>query len=306
MQFDGLIYFFLVIAIGYAVMRLRVLPDSAPDVLPPVLINICYPALVLQTFSGVDTKELLSTGLPVVIATLCITFFLYFSSYFFYRRQPRARIPLLRFITGIGNVTYVAIPLLSVFLSEEAMFIVVIHGAVQDFLIWSLYQQLFLRGDPSSKGHLWKKLLTNPCLIAAVAGVILVLSGASLPSFLQITAEKIAATTSPIALLFLGMLIQRYGLWTWRKDRGAMLFAACKVLAMPCAVFAVLQFFLPTTSALLLAFVFGSPSPLTSVVWAKQYQGDVPFAVNCCLASTLLFLAAGSIAMLAFTSFGLL
>ena len=42
--------------------------------------------------------------------------------------------------------------------------------------------------------------------------------------------------------------------------------------------------------ALLLAILFGSPAPLTGVVWSKAYGGDAELAVHCTIASTLLFL----------------
>ena len=137
-QINGLIFFFLVIFIGYFATKSRLLPKEAADVLPAVLLNICYPAMILDTFIHIDTESLLHTGLPVALATLGVTAVLFFVALLLFRKQPAYRKPLLCIMTGIGNTSYVAIPLLSVFLPAAGMFIAIVNSAVQDILIWTL------------------------------------------------------------------------------------------------------------------------------------------------------------------------
>lgn len=304
MQLDGLIYFFLMICIGYFAAKSRLLPQIVEDALPSLLLNICYPALILVTFASTDTAKLLDTGLPVVITTLIVTVLLYFLSYFLFRRMAPNRIALMRFITGVGNVTYVAIPLLSIFLSEEAMLVVILNCTAQDFLIWTLYQQLFLRGG--CKKQVVKKLFTSPCILAVLLGTLLAAFQLCLPSFVQMTLDSITATTSPIALLYLGMLVKRYGLLAWRRDKTAIAYSVGKIIVLPLILFGIFQFFLSVQTSIVLAIAFGSPAPLTSMVWAREYDGDVPLSVNCCIASTLLFLIVMSAALLLLTNFGIL
>ena len=305
-QINGLIFFFLTIFIGYFAAKSRLLPAEAADVLPAVLINICYPAMILDTFTHIDTEALLHTGLPVALATLGVTVVLFFASLWMFRRQPARRKPLLCIMTGIGNTSYVAIPLLSVFLGAEGMFIAIINSAVQDILIWTLYHPLFLGAGTKDKKELLRKIFTSPCLIAAVAGVVLAACRVTLPSFLQVTVSRLSDTTAPVALLFLGALICRHGLLSWRRDRLAMVYALAKVLALPPVIYAVLQFFLPASTTLLLAVLFASPAPLTAVVWSKMYDSDERLAVNGCISSTLLYLAVAGGALYLFSQYGLL
>lgn len=304
MQIDGLLFFVLMLCIGYGVARLKLVSAQAADVLPGVLINVCYPGMVLHTFSSADPQSLLTTGLPTVAATLAVTLTLFFASLLLFRRAPRERRAYWRFVTGIGNVTYAAIPLLSVFLPEEVMLLCIIHGAVQDFLIWSLYHPLFLGSSAGNRRELIVKTVTSPCLLAAVAGVVLAAFGLKLPSFLQLTVDTLSGVTSPLALLLLGILLHRYGALSWRRDRSAIVYSLLKVIALPCLLFFPLRAFLDTQTALLLAILFGSPAPLTGVVWSKEYGGDPELAVHCTIASTLLFLVAAGGAMLLLCHFG--
>lgn len=305
MPLDNLCFFFLMILIGYGAARSGLVSDKAPDVLPGVLLNICYPGMVLHTFTTTDAETLLTTGLPTAAATLAVTGVLFFSSLLVFRRSPVSRRAYWRFVTGIGNVSYAAIPLLSVFLPSEAMLLCVIHGAVQDFLIWSLYHPLFLGSSAKSRKELVRKTLTSPSLIAAVAGVLLAVFQVQLPSFLQSTVNTLNTMTSPLALLLLGTLICRYGALNWRRDRLAIQYALLKIVALPFALFWILRCFMDTEQAFLLAILFGSPAPLTGVVWCKEYGGDAELAVDCTICSTLMFLVVMSAVLLLGKTLGL-
>lgn len=305
-QINGLIFFFLAILIGYFATKARMLPETAADVLSAALINICYPAMILDTFIHIDTDSLLHTGLPVAAASLCVTVVLFFLALWLFREQSAKRKSLLCIMTGIGNTSYVAIPLLSVFLSAEGMFIAIVNSAVQDILIWSLYHPLFLGSGTKDKKELLRKIFTSPCLIAVIVGVIMAAYRVSLPSFLQVTVSRLSDTVAPVALLFLGALICRHGLLSWRRDRMAIVYAFAKVLVLPLVVYAVLCLFLPASTTLLLAILFASPAPLTAVVWSKIYDSDEHFAVNGCISSTLLYLIVASAALYLFSQMGLL
>ena len=78
MSLDSLIFFFLMLAIGYGVARTKLISEQAADTLPGVLLNVCYPGMVLHTFTTTDPRVLLETGLPTAIATLAVTFALFF------------------------------------------------------------------------------------------------------------------------------------------------------------------------------------------------------------------------------------
>lgn len=300
MTLNNLIFFFLMIFIGYGVARTKLVSDKTADALPGVLLNVCYPGMVLHTFTTTDPQSLLKTGLPTAVATLAVTFVLFFGSLLVFRRAPQRHRAYWRFVTGIGNVAYAALPLMSVFLSGEAMLLCVIHSAVQDFLIWSLYHPLFLGSAAKSRRELVKKTLTSPSLIAALVGLALAVFQIKLPSFLQYTVDTLNTMTSPLALLLLGVLICRYGALSWRRDRLAIGYSLLKVIALPFVLFWILRCFMDLQQAFLLAVLFGSPAPLTGVIWSVEYGGDAELAVHCTICSTLLYLLVMSAALAIF------
>lgn len=291
MQFNGILFFVIVICVGYLSVRTKLVPESATDVLPPLLLNVCFPAMLFTNFAQTDIQALIGVGVPTVIATLVFCLLPFFVSIPLFRRADPARRPILRYLSGIGNNSFVCIPLLSLFLTKSEMSVVFIHGAVVDFLIWGVHHQVFLGSTEGGRGQIVKKVLLTPNLIAVVCGVLCSVFSVTLPDFLTYTLDGLAAAVSPIALLFIGMLICRYGLFGWIRSRTAILYSLWKVLALPCIVFAALYFLLPLRTACILAIVLGAPAPVTAVLWAKQYGKDTKLAVDCLIPSTILYFA---------------
>ncbi len=296
MQLDGFFFFIIVIAIGYFAVRVKLVNDRAADSLSAILLNVCFPAMVLKNFLNTDTEQLLQTGLSTVIASLVFSLLPFAVSLILFRNSQSERKTLFRYISGVGNTSFVCIPLMSLFLGPGQMLIVFVHGAVMDILIWTVHHQLFLGSSSDSWKQIFKKMFTSPCLIALLLGIILCIFKVRLPSALQYTIDALEATVSPLALLFIGMLICRYGLLGWVKCRDAIVYSLWRVLLYPCIVFAVLYWILPLQAALILAMLFGSPTPITAVLWCKEYKQDSKLVVNCLIPSTVLyFLVMGSL-----------
>lgn len=299
MQFNGFLFFVIVICVGYFAVKCKLVPQSATDVLPSLLLNVCFPAMLFTNFAQRDANELLGVGVPTVIATLVFALLPFFISVPLLRKTEPAARPVLRYIAGIGNTSFVCIPLLSLFLTDGEMSIVFIHGAVMDLLIWGMHHQIFIGTTEGSRGQIVKRALLTPSLIAMTAGILCSVFAVKLPEFLTYTLDGVAASVSPIALLFIGMLICRYGLFGWIRSKTAILYSLWKVLVLPAVVFAVLYFLLPFKTACILAILLGSPAPVTAVLWAKQYGKDAKLAVDCLIPSTILYFAVmGTILML--------
>ncbi len=139
MRESELIFFFLIIAIGYFSAHFRVFSEDTVAIIPQLLMNIFYPALIFASFLQIDIGSLTGSGLPVFSATIVFTLSLYWVSGILLRKKPPEQQMLIRFQAAIGNVTYAAIPLFSVFFGPSATIIAIVHSTAQDLLIWSVY-----------------------------------------------------------------------------------------------------------------------------------------------------------------------
>lgn len=291
MQLDALLYLIVLVCVGFISVKLRLLPDEVTEALPPLLTNICYPAMILSLLSSLSGKDLASSGLKIVIITVVVTLSLYFISKIVLRKMERPQRILFNFMLGIGNVTYVGIPIISIFFGSDGVYLALIHGLVQDVLLWILYFPTYLNKEDKVKVRLYR----NPCFVALMIGMLLAITQARLPEFLSFSLDKLSSITSPVALLFLGTIIAKYGTFGWIKSVPSMAASAIKVLVVPLLLFCLLSIFTDRYTSLLMSILFACPAPIMSIVWAKQYDGDVALSTNCCICSTLLYLTAMSI-----------
>ena len=72
-QMSALVFLLLTVCIGYFAAKTGLISDHAGDGFVQLLFNICYPAMILETFATVDVSVLLGTGLPVLVATAIVT-----------------------------------------------------------------------------------------------------------------------------------------------------------------------------------------------------------------------------------------
>lgn len=296
MQLDGFLFFLIAILIGYLFTKIKLISPQAADVLPSVLMNVFFPAMLFNTFANANAGELLSAGLPTLLSTLIFSLLPFFVCSFLLRKADGEKRALLRYIAGVGNTSFVCIPLLRLFLSDSQMLIVFVHGAVMDFLIWGVHHQIFLGSGKQNIPQILKKIFASPCLIAVLLGIFCALLDLPIPHSLQYTLDALEGAVSPLALVFIGTLIARYGILSWRKSPIAITYSAWKVVGLPLLVFACLYFLLPLETALILAILFGSPAPISAVLWCKEYGRDAKLAVECLIPSTLLyFLLMGSL-----------
>ena len=288
-QLSALIFLILTVCIGYIAASAKLLDEKASDSFVQLLFNICYPVMILETFATIEVDVLLGTGLPVMIATVIISLVLYAICLLAFRKLPGDFKTLLILMTSVGNVTYVAMPMFSIFLSTEAVMISIIQCTTQDPIVWGLYHPMMLKSK-NGKNNFLQEVLGNPCLLAVVAGILLVVFKIRLPSFLLDTLSRISATTSPVALLLVGMLIKRYGLFSWVRDKAALVYSVIKVLVLPVVILVVLLPFMELKTAIILALLFASPGPLLGVAWAKQYDVKIEFTIHSFIFSTLLYM----------------
>ncbi len=283
-MFDGVFYVIIMIALGYFLIRSKVLPSESRPHLSSILMSLCFPAMILKSFAAVDPRELLSTGLSTLIVT--VIFSLLPAAILLLKKNKGPLHSLYSFICGIGNVSFVCIPLLRLFLTDAEMVAVYLHVSIQDLLIWALFHPAFAG---SQRPRQWKALLTEPCLLAVFAGLILCFTNISLPGVLSMPIDALDACVSPLALIFLGMTIGQYGFSPSKAGKIPLFYTLYKVMAYPLLIFLILLPFLPLKLALLMAILFGSPAPVAGVVWMQKYTDDPTPATACLIPSTILY-----------------
>jgi len=280
--------FLILIFISFFLVKAGFDP-KAFDSIPKLLFNLCFPALILISFSGADGDMAGPDAVFMAAFAVAYTVVVYPLTYavlWHYRHAARKDTLALNMI--MGNITFVGLPFIYYFFGAWGARLAIFFGAVQDFFIWSVCYWMF-SGKGSFKQTL--KVILNPCFVAIIIGFALAGTGFKIPDIIISPVNMLAGTTVPLALLCIGSLLAQNTDALKRLDLDAVLSVIAKTFVLPAIVFITLTVIgADPALALLSTLITALPVGLLSVIFAKEFGKDVAFANVVFVLSTLVFI----------------
>jgi predicted permease len=179
-------------------------------------------------------------------------------------------LPVAINIFGKGNVSQTAL-LIAV--------IVPMYNVVSVIILESF------RGSKPDIGQILKKVATNPIILGAVAGILAILLGITLPKPIATTVEWMADVTTPMALILLGA---SFDITTVKGQKRNLVFCILmRLLVVPAAglSLAALLGFRGVEFVALIAML-ATPMAVSSYTMADSMDSDGELAGNCVIFST--------------------
>ena len=192
---------FLILLMGYAVVKTGLLKASDSKVLSVVFVYLVMPCVVLNAFQIKDTPEI-RTGLlySMGIAVGMHVVFLLLNALF----RKALKLDAVEQVNIIySNAAALVIPIVQALLGEEYVVYSCAFVIVQLVLLWT-HASACLQGAARLE---WRKLLTNVNLIAIAAGALLYLLHISLPAPITSTLSSVGNMIGPMGMLLAGMAI---------------------------------------------------------------------------------------------------
>ena len=192
---------FLILLMGYAVVKTGLLKASDSKVLSVVFIYLVMPCVVLNAFQIKDTPEI-RTGLlySMGIAIGMHVVFLLLNALF----RKALKLDAVEQVNIIySNAAALVIPIVRALLGEEYVVYSCAFVIIQLVLLW-IHASACLQGSARLE---WRKLLTNVNLIAIAAGALLYWFRVVLPAPLQNTMSTVGNMMGPMGMLLAGMAI---------------------------------------------------------------------------------------------------
>lgn len=239
MNVDALAFVLLMLALGYACARLRLLPDSAAEVLNQFALYLCLPAAVLRFVPKLefDADLALVALVPWLVLALSVTLILPLARALKLRDEERA---VLLLCVPLGNTSYLGYPLTEALLGHDALAHAVIYDQFGSFLIlttWGLWILARDGGDARpTPAMMLRKLVRFPPFVALVFA--LTLMPAEPPTLVANALAKLSDTLLPTAVLAVGLSLKL----RLPRDELAPLGAglALKLVLLPAAVLALM------------------------------------------------------------------
>ncbi len=268
---------FLILFAAAALVKAGVLKTENSKVLSRLSLYFITPCVIFNSFQKELTPEI-GKGLLTAVALAFGFQLLFFLLTAVLRRVWKAT-EVERASIIFANVGNLVIPLVSFALGPEWIIYVSAYIFVFNVLFWTLGIRMF---DHESKPSL-KKILLNPNLMAAWAGLLTLFTGLKLPEPVALAFSDVAGMIGPLTMMITGMVIggmNLRGMFSNRRVFGVIFFRM--ILASGLAVLAAVPVvrFLPVDRSIVMIVLLGAIAPSASNInqVAILYNKDAGYA----------------------------
>ena len=281
---------FAMMAAGYCVRKWKIVSQAGKQELTNLVLYLILPANIITSFLLEFSGELLRDCVIILIVSVLIQAFTLLYGKLIYRRQPEDRKKNLVYATICSNAGFLGNPVAEGIYGAPGLMLASIYLIPQRIMMWSEGLVIYT-GSRSGRG-LVRKVLTHPCVVACIIGIVLLLTGVKVPDVILTPLKTLGRCNTAMSMLVIGMILAEADLKTI-LDRTILWFTLNRLILIPLAVFLVLRF-LPVselvrgTSVILAAM----PAGATTSMLAAKYERDPQFAAKLIAFSTLLSLPA--------------
>lgn len=269
---SGLAIMWLIIVVGMVVGKIGLLGEHSQEVFTKFVYWIASPALLFSTISVTDISAIV--GVPMGVEAVSATFsaLTYAVISIFVLRGSRVETTVGAMTASLSNAAYLGLPLATYILGSPTHVIPVLI-----FQLGLLTPVFFVLTDlaasgaqPSALGTA-RMIFTNPMLVASGAGVIVSLTGLTVPDVLREPIDVLGGAAVPCILVSFGISLLETGIKGFRPYAGKIAVSTIMKLAIQ-----------PAFAYLVGRFLFGLEG---FDLFAVTAMGGLPTAQNAYVAA---------------------
>lgn len=279
---------FLLIMLGMVLAKINVIKESQKILLSNLIVNVTLPATIIKSFLIEFNIDILKSCLTVLIIGIIIEIVTCIVIRFIYLKCDSTKQSLLQYATICSNAGVLGNPIAEGIYGATGLLYASFFTIPLRIAMWSVGLSYFTSA-PNFKS-LCKKVLTHPCIIAAISGLLIMVLQIPIPTVLTKTITSIANANTFLAMTFVGTVMNKVPL-TKLANKETLYFSFIRLIVFPTLVYLGCTIFnidsLVTGVCVMLS---GMPAAGIVSVMAVKYQKDEIFATKCVILSTLLSL----------------
>ena len=205
---SNIVLLFLCMLIGIALRRYDRVPENAHAAINGFIINVSLPALTLLQIHGIKLHSTLAyaIAMPWLLFTIAILFFWGASKIL---RFTPATTGGLILVAGLGNTSFVGLPMIETFYGADEMPIGILIDQLGTYLVLStlgIAVAALCSSRTASGGEILKRICTFPPFIALFVSLLLL--PADYPEWLVGVLRRLGDTLAPLALVSVGLQLR--------------------------------------------------------------------------------------------------
>lgn len=300
----------ILIAVGYFLQKYKWFGPDFSKGISKLVVNVGLPCSIFTGILAnltVGSLGNLGVGLIFPFGTVIVSYIIAFILMKVFKIRPGRR---GIFLNGVANANtiFVGMPLNIALFGEASIpyyLVCYISNTISTWVIGIIIMSATdPHKEPGKKSFNWKKVLTPP-LVGFIIGLIFLIFSIPVPDFINSALKYLGAFVTPLALIYIGIMLYNAGLKNMRLDRDSILalvgrFVICPIIIIVLIMIGTGAFGIVMPSIEKNSFIVQSATPMLAVlpILADQYHGDVKYATNITTISTVLFIVVVPVLML--------
>lgn len=284
----------IMICIGYILTAKKWFNEGVSKLFSKLVCNIALPCLMISDLVGnFDREKLhsLSSGLIVPFVSMAVCYFIGLLVSKIIKIEKK-RTGTFRSMFFVSNSIFIGLPVNMALFGESSVPYVLLYYIANTTFFWTIGAYGISKdGDVNSSKIFSKETLIrliSPPLMGFVIGIILILCNIHLPKFALDTCKYLGNLTTPLSMLFIGIIIYSVDLKKIKPNLEMAAIFAGRFLISPIIIY-FLGRYLGLPSLMEKVFVIQAAMPVmtnTSIV-AKQYNADYEYAAVMTVVTTI-------------------
>ena len=273
---------------GFVLKKIHIIGPQGQKNINDMVIYVILPCNILRAFLDSPAENGFLSYLEVLIISVFIQAFCVIYGKIAFRKEPEGRQKCLRYGTICSNAGFLGNPIAEGVYGAEGLMLASIYLIPQRIMMWSSGLAVF--SGTSDKKQTIKKVLTHPCILACILGIMFMLADIQLPPGLDGMVTAVGNCNTAMSMMVIGMILADINIRDF-WDKTVVKYTIHRLIIIPAAVYAVCRFLpLDRTAFGICVLLAAMPAGATTSILAEKYEMEPAFATKMVIFSTLLSL----------------
>ena len=265
--------------------------------LAKLVIGVTLPAFMISNISmnySSDSLISMAPGLAVPFAAMGLCYVLgYFTARLI--KLPKNQRGTFNSMFALSNTIFIGVPVNLMLFGEKSIPYVLLFYIANTVLFWTIGVYGISRDGDNNSVRIFAlenlKRVFSPPLTCFLFAVVCVLAGIKLPSLILSVCHTVGISTTPLSMIFIGIVLYAVDWKSIRLDRSLMTLIAARFVLAPVILIVFLRF-MPLPLLMKQVFVIQASMPIMTqtAIIAKSYNADYKYAAVMTSVTTLISL----------------
>lgn len=279
----------VMIVLGFFLAKRKWFEGNSSALISRLVVSVALPAYMISNLmSSYDKAKLLSMlpGLPIPFLAM-LGSFLVASGLAVVLRVPRGRRGTFASMFSLANAVFIGLPVNLLLFGDEALPFALLYYIANTTVFWTLGTYCIAsdgairsgRAKPPLVSTAGLKRILSPPLLGFIAAMLMIMAGISLPKSIMDLCKYLGNMTTPLSMLFVGIVISRIELKKMRFGLDIAFVLAGRFLVTPLLIFLLMRGRdLPLLMKQVFLITSAMPAMTQTPILAEAYGADAEYA----------------------------